>query len=364
MKNIKEFSMDLKKFGVLVKKLREDQNLTQGDLADILHVHRTAVNKWEKGKSMPLNDTLVLMADYFNISLDELIAGEIFRKENEHNTLLLSLLRSKRKSTLIAKHSIIFLILLFIIFLNYYFFTTYNSIHVYMLYGDNKDIKVKDSLLIVSKDIVYLKLGNIVDKNENNLNINNIVLKQDDNTIFIGDPKELLTEKRNNIELFNTKLKNKYDNLYLIINYNNKEEIIDINIEKDFQNKSLFYFFKKKTIYKEITNKSYNTDYYKINKDFVYDKDTHTYTYKKNNTEIIYYESGNICKVTLNNNTLETKYDYHFSTHIINYDKLKNGELLENYSFNVNEIDSEIEKSIYNDLKTNYLDKYFSETNV
>ena len=356
--------MDLKKFGLLVKKLREDQNLTQGELADILHVHRTAVNKWEKGKSMPLNDTLVMIADYFNISLDELIAGEIFKKDNEHNNLLISLLKSKRKSALIAKHSIILFILLSIIFLVYYFFTTYNSIHVYMLYGDNKDIKVKDSLLIVSKDIVYLKFGNIVDKKENILNINNIVLKQDNNTIFIGDPKELLTEKRNNIELFNTKLKNKYDNLYLIINYNNKEEIIDINIEKDFQNKSLFYFFKKKTIYKEITNKSYNTNYYKINKDFVYDKDNHTYTYKKNNTEIIYYEFGNTCKITINADKLEIKYDYHISTHTINYDKLKNGELLENYSFNVNEINSEIEQSIYNEFKINFLDKYFSETNV
>ena len=50
--------------------------MTQEDLAAKCDVSRQAVAKWESGESFPDITKIVQIADYFEISLDELIRGE------------------------------------------------------------------------------------------------------------------------------------------------------------------------------------------------------------------------------------------------------------------------------------------------
>lgn len=45
--------MDLNKTGKYLKKLREENNLTQKDVAYQLNISVQAVSKWETGKSFP-----------------------------------------------------------------------------------------------------------------------------------------------------------------------------------------------------------------------------------------------------------------------------------------------------------------------
>jgi len=165
--------MDPKVVGSFIKELRKEKHLTQEQLALDLNVDRTTVVKWEKGNALPLNESLVLISNYFKITLDELLLGhryEIEEKTEEDkeeiktkgkNELILSLLKSDKKSKTIAKYFILITIIIFIIFLVYYFFTTYNSIHVYLLYGGNENFSTRDNLLIVSNEKVYLRMGNI-----------------------------------------------------------------------------------------------------------------------------------------------------------------------------------------------------------
>ena len=65
--------MNLKLFGEFIKELREEKKLNQRELAEELHVDRTTVNKWEKGKSIPLNDTLMILSEYFEVTIEELL---------------------------------------------------------------------------------------------------------------------------------------------------------------------------------------------------------------------------------------------------------------------------------------------------
>ncbi|WP_423364010.1 DUF3955 domain-containing protein [Mycoplasma sp. P36-A1] len=60
-------------FGSQIKSLRVDNDLTQEQMANILNVSRQAVSNWENNKNLPDLETIILIANYFAISLDELI---------------------------------------------------------------------------------------------------------------------------------------------------------------------------------------------------------------------------------------------------------------------------------------------------
>lgn len=59
-----------------IKKYREEKNLTQQELADMLGVGQSSVATWETGKATPRADKLIAMAKYFNCSLEELLLPE------------------------------------------------------------------------------------------------------------------------------------------------------------------------------------------------------------------------------------------------------------------------------------------------
>ena len=73
-----------------LQELRKNRGLTQEELAEALFVSRTAISKWESGRGYPSIDSLKQIANYFSISIDELLSGErlITIAENENRTNL------------------------------------------------------------------------------------------------------------------------------------------------------------------------------------------------------------------------------------------------------------------------------------
>ena len=70
------------KFGGYVSRLRKKADITQSELADRLAVTRQAVSCYERGDSFPDVSILVLIADIFGVTLDDLInSGEPTRGE-------------------------------------------------------------------------------------------------------------------------------------------------------------------------------------------------------------------------------------------------------------------------------------------
>lgn len=61
-------------FGQKLKKLRNENNLTQEQLADMIFVTRTAVSKWETDNGYPGIDSLKALSNLFRISIDELMS--------------------------------------------------------------------------------------------------------------------------------------------------------------------------------------------------------------------------------------------------------------------------------------------------
>lgn len=55
---------------------RKKHNLSQEELANKIGVSRQAVSKWERAEASPDTDNLILLAEIYGVSLDELLKGE------------------------------------------------------------------------------------------------------------------------------------------------------------------------------------------------------------------------------------------------------------------------------------------------
>lgn len=63
-------------FATLLKKLRTERGLSQAALAKEIYVSRSAVAKWENGLGVPGDESLHLLADFFEISPAELMPNK------------------------------------------------------------------------------------------------------------------------------------------------------------------------------------------------------------------------------------------------------------------------------------------------
>ena len=68
--------MDQIKIGAFLKELRNDNNLTQEQLAEKFGVSQRSVSRWENGNTMPDISILIELADYYEVDLREILNGE------------------------------------------------------------------------------------------------------------------------------------------------------------------------------------------------------------------------------------------------------------------------------------------------
>ena len=64
-----------------IKALRTNKNMYQQDLADTLSVSKSTIAMWETNKRIPDATTLLKIANYFNISVDELLGNTLPNSE-------------------------------------------------------------------------------------------------------------------------------------------------------------------------------------------------------------------------------------------------------------------------------------------
>ena len=69
--------------GAQIKKYRSNMGISQEKLAEKVYVSRQTVSNWETGKNYPDIHSVLLLSSVFNVSLDQLIKGdvEIMKKE-------------------------------------------------------------------------------------------------------------------------------------------------------------------------------------------------------------------------------------------------------------------------------------------
>jgi len=75
--------MDQKKIGNFLKNLRKEKGITQEMLAEKLNVSGRTVSRWETGNNMPDISLLIELAEFYDISIPEIVNGE--RKNEKMN---------------------------------------------------------------------------------------------------------------------------------------------------------------------------------------------------------------------------------------------------------------------------------------
>ena len=93
--------MDQIKIGRFIARRRKDANLTQLQLAEKLGITDRAISKWETGKTLPDSSLMLELCGILDITVNDLLSGEVvtmenYSKEMEHN--LLELVRQKEQT--------------------------------------------------------------------------------------------------------------------------------------------------------------------------------------------------------------------------------------------------------------------------
>ncbi|MDD3123792.1 MAG: helix-turn-helix domain-containing protein [Candidatus Izemoplasmatales bacterium] len=73
--------------GINIKKLREENQITQQQLADSLGISFQAVSKWECGNTLPDIGILPQIAEFFNVTIDELFQSRMTVYQNRAGRL-------------------------------------------------------------------------------------------------------------------------------------------------------------------------------------------------------------------------------------------------------------------------------------
>ena len=358
--------MDTNKFSKFIKELRLERGLSQEQLAEKLFVHRTTVNKWENEDIIPLNDKLISIANFFDVSIDELLNG----KRNERNidttptnNTLVTLIKSKSRSKKIIIFLVSGLLIVLVTFLLYYFISTYNSVKVYRLYGENDSVRTRDGLVVMNKEKVYFRPGNFYDNKDNLISVDIIRLYYyDDNDseviLFTGSAQELIMEQQQSQETF-MNLLNQHQDLYIDACYNNFCTKIKLDYFNDFTNDNvLVNNLNDESV---IDASSYSSDKSNlinglIKNGFKYDSEIGYYYLKEDNIEYSYFPKDNIIK-TKSNNPNKVFITIYLDKSILYY---YNYDTHENYSIEINDQQNS-KYIIYKNYYNQNLSKYFKD---
>lgn len=74
-------------FGGRLKRLREELDLTRAELAEKIGIKYYTLSKYETDERFPDKETLIMLSDYFNVSLDFLLGKTDIRNQKEEDIL-------------------------------------------------------------------------------------------------------------------------------------------------------------------------------------------------------------------------------------------------------------------------------------
>ena len=118
--------MDQIKIGKFIAECRKKNKLTQMQLAEKLNITDRAISKWENGRAMPDSSLMLDLCKELNISVNELLSGEVikmedYKKQAEENLLKIEKEKEEKDRQLLKLEvvigyisSITFLVLVFV----------------------------------------------------------------------------------------------------------------------------------------------------------------------------------------------------------------------------------------------------------
>lgn len=155
------------KIGTQIRKYRNNMELSQEQLAEKIYVSRQTVSNWENGKNYPDIHSLLLLGSLFNVSLDNLIKGDIeIMKEHIKESEIKKFDKCGKIYAILLVTSIISFVPLYV-WLGVYGFIPWGIIYgVTMLFAIKAEKIKKDNNIHTYKEIVAFEEGRRLDEIE------------------------------------------------------------------------------------------------------------------------------------------------------------------------------------------------------
>ena len=357
--------MNQEKISKFIREKREENKLTQQELADKLNLSVKTISKWECERGIPDIGSIQELAKVLKVSVVDLLNGE----ESKDPKPVIEYMEYKEKKT---KKKMLITVLLstlivVLIILGTYFFNNFNRITMYELYGESEHFTYGTALVMDSNMKNMFLEGTIESKDVNisedqikyvayycgddlivggSYHIENRDYYLEDN----GYDEILDREKLNNIKKWKVLIKYEFNN-------ETKEELIPLEVKEVMKNNKLFYK-EKKTIGTEepskeeketLENKAKKLDEYYLSKGYKktqLDEWFYEYEKKYNNTTI---------NIKLETTAANAKYEYSDNKYEMNF-----YVGAQYYSFH----DRDYKIFIYYWRKDNYLACYEGETKI
>lgn len=151
--------------GNKIKYYRGEKELSQEELAERVYVSRQTISNWENNKSYPDINSIVLLSEIFEISIDNLIKGDVEQMKKEINSEEVKKLNFYATMMVILMLAALILLMPMLKFIGLYGFIPYFVLVACAMFFAIKVDKIKkDNDIQTYKEIVAFTEGKRLDE--------------------------------------------------------------------------------------------------------------------------------------------------------------------------------------------------------
>ena len=123
------------KVGNLISKLREEKGFSQSELGSKLGVTNKAVSRWENGRGYPDTSILLKLAEVLEITVDELLKGELSISKPKHEVINKNINYEAEKTLFLRFLTTTIPFAMFLVWFVFFFIDPFNLLK-YLDYGE------------------------------------------------------------------------------------------------------------------------------------------------------------------------------------------------------------------------------------
>lgn len=144
-------------FANTIYNIRKERDITQKELADLIGVSDRTISKWENGSTVPDLETIKKLCNELGISPDSIVKSEKNYKDRlqDFKRMVGKFLNYILKNIFLIGFIVVFILLLA------YFINNYNTIRIYNLTYESKNITFKDGYFFKTKVLNIITINNI-----------------------------------------------------------------------------------------------------------------------------------------------------------------------------------------------------------
>ncbi len=239
--------MDSEKIGNLISKLRKEKDLTQTEFAKRIGVSNKTVSKWENGRGIPDWGVFENICKELNITLSELLNGELDVKDEGVVNEYMKYKRKQQKKNIMV-FGILFILIILVLILGFYFLNNYNKVNFYEITSNSEKFSYKGYFLKSSSSTAVISNifnSDVIDMDD--VITSELAVKIDDDYygLGVGGNSTQVQDYGYNEVFHEDLLEYVPDDLYLIVSYYEddtvKNEIIKLDINVIATSSKMFY---------------------------------------------------------------------------------------------------------------------------